>query len=117
MIANLLNTILGLVLAYATVLHPSWIEHRYWPLLGFAAGFLVLALWARRSDPQRWFSTVNIALAIALGVMALFPLETMPNLTFWANFWVGSLVPTISLWAALFGRDINRGLITKEHQP
>lgn len=102
MIPNLINTATGLALVYATVLHPAWVEQRYLPLAGFAAVILVLALWARRSDPYRWFSSANIVLAIALGVLSLLPLAMLPNLTFWGSFWVGALVPSIALWAALY---------------
>ncbi|MFO1506310.1 MAG: hypothetical protein U1F23_04420 [Lysobacterales bacterium] len=102
MIPNLINTIAGLALVYATVLHPTWVEQRYVPFAAFAAVILVMAIWARRSDPRRWFSTVNIVLAIALGILSLLPLATLPNLTFWGGFWVGALVPSFALWAALF---------------
>ncbi|KAB2899191.1 MAG: hypothetical protein F9K31_08210 [Dokdonella sp.] len=102
MIANLANTVVGLVLAWATILHPTWVEQRYFPLAAFALVMLALALWARRTDPARWFSNVNIVLALALGVLSLLPLATLPNLTFWGGFWVGCLVPTIALWAALY---------------
>lgn len=102
MIPNLINTLTGLALAYATVLHPTWIEQRYLPLAAFAAVILAMALWARRSDPHRWFSSVNIVLAIALGALSLLPLATLPNLSFWGGFWVGCLVPTVALWAALY---------------
>lgn len=102
MIPNLINTLTGLVLAYAVVLNPTWIERRYFPLLGFAAVMLVMALWARRSDAHAWFSTVNIVLAILLGALALLPLATLPYLTFWTGFWVGCAVPVIAFWAALY---------------
>ncbi len=102
MIPNLINTITGLVLAYAAVLHPTWIEQRYLPLAAFAAIILVMALWARRNDTHPWFSTVNIVLAIALGLLSLLPLATLPNLAFWGGFWIGTLVPTVALWAALY---------------
>lgn len=102
MTPNLINTATGLALVYATVLHPTWVEQRYLPLAGFAAVILALALWARRSDPQRWFSSVNIFLAIALGVLSLLPLATLPELAFWGGFWVGALVSSIALWAALY---------------
>lgn len=102
MIPNLINTLTGLALVYATVLHPTWVEQRYLPFAGFAAVILVMALWARRGDPQRWFSSVNIFLAVALGVLSTLPLATMPNLTFWGGFWVGALVPSLALWAALY---------------
>lgn len=102
MIANLLNTLVGLVLAYATVLHPTWIEQRYYPLLAFAVVMLVLALWARRTDPHPWFSWVNIVMSVALGILSLLPLATMPYLAFWGSFWVGCTVPVVALWAALY---------------
>jgi hypothetical protein len=102
MIPNLINTIVGLALAYATVLHPTWVEQRYVPFAAFAAVILVLALWARRSDAQAWFSSVNIVLALGLGILSTLPLATLPNLTFWGGFWVGALVPCMALWAALY---------------
>jgi len=102
MIPNLINTLVGLVLAYATVLHMTWIEQQYLPLGAFAIIILVMALWARRTDAHPWFSTANIALAVALGILSLLPLPTLPNLTFWGGFWVGSLVPVFALWAAIY---------------
>lgn len=102
MIPNLINTLAGLVLAYAVVLNPIWIERRFFPLLGFAAVMLVMALWARRTDAHPWFSSVNIVLAILLGVLAMLPLAALPFLTFWTGFWVGCAVPVIAFWAVLY---------------
>lgn len=102
MIPNLINTVVGLALVYATVLHSAWIEQGTFPLAGFALVILVLAVWARFSDPHPWFSNANIALAIALGAMSLLPLHSLPDLTFWGGLWVGVLVPTFALWAALY---------------
>ncbi len=106
MIANLINTLAGLVLVYSIVLYPAWVGQRFLPLLVFAAVILAMALWARRGDPHPWFSWVNIVLAIALGVLALLPLPTLPYLTFWVAFWVGCAVPVVALWAALYRRDL-----------
>lgn len=102
MIPNIINTLVGLVLAYAVVLHPTWFEQRYLPLGGFAIAIFVLALWARRTDARRWFSTVNIVLAIVLAALSLLPLATLPNLTFWGGFWIGAVVPTVAFWAVLY---------------
>lgn len=102
MIPNILNTLVGLTLAYAVVLRPAWAGQRFLPFGAFALVILVLALWARRSDARRWFSNVNIVLAVILGILATLPLATLPNLTFWGGFWVGALVPTIALWAVLY---------------
>lgn len=102
MIPNLINTVTGLVLAYVVVLEPTWIERQYLPMAVFAVIILLMALWARRSDANHWFSDVNIVLAIALGVLSVLPLETLPDLAFWGGFWISCLVPTIAFWAALY---------------
>lgn len=102
MIPNVLNTCVGLFLSYLVIIRPLWIERQFFPLLIFAAVMFLLALWARRTDPARWFSTVNMVLAVLLGILALLPLPLLPNLTFWGGFWVGILVPVVALWAALY---------------
>lgn len=102
MIPNLIAAVAGLLLTYAAVLQPTWVEQRYLPFAAFAAVFLATALWARRSDAHPWFSSVNIALAIVLGILSLLPLGTLPAVAFWGGFWVGVLVPTIALWSALY---------------
>lgn len=110
MIANLLNTLVGLVLVYAAVLEPTWVQQQYFPLLIFAAIILVLAVWGRFSDPMGWFSWVNMVLAVALGVLALFPLATLTfsNVAFWGSFWVGCAVPVVALWSALYRHDLRK---------
>jgi len=102
MIPNIINTLVGLALACLTVLEPRWVERQYLPLLVFAAVILVMALWARRSDPARWFSGVNMVMAILLAILALLPLPTLPNLAFWGEFWIGIIVPVVALWAVLY---------------
>lgn len=102
MIANLLNCIVGLALVFVVVVHPTWAEQRYVPFLVFAAVILVLALWARASDARRWFSNVNVVMAIGLAILSTLPLATLANLTFWGGFWVGAVVATVALWAVLF---------------
>lgn len=108
MIPNIINTLVGLVLACLTVLYPLWIERQYLPLLVFAAVICLMALWARRSDPARWFSSVNIVMAILLAILALLPLPTLPNLAFWGGFWVGIIVPVVALWAVLYRPETQR---------
>lgn len=102
MIPNIVNTMVGLFLVYLVVLKHLWVERQYFPLLVFAAVIFALALWARRSDPGRWYSNVNMVLAVLLAILALLPLPTLPNLTFWGGFWVGILVAVTALWAALY---------------
>lgn len=102
MIPNIINTLAGLTLACLTVLKPLWVERQYLPLLIFAAVILVMAIWARFSDPAKWFSSVNIVMAILLAILALLPLPTLPNLAFWGGFWIGIIVPVVAFWAVLY---------------
>jgi|SRR5690625_847945 len=113
MVPNILNSIVGLVLIYVVILHQGWIEQRFFPLLAFAGIILVLALWARRSDPHPWFSWTNIVLALSLAILSLLPLATMPYLAFWGAFWVGCSVPIVALWSALYQRDLNKAKVVK----
>ncbi|TAM84333.1 MAG: hypothetical protein EPN41_13410 [Candidimonas sp.] len=105
MIPNILNTLVGLVLSYATVLHPTWVERQYGPFLVFAVIMLVLSIWARVGDAYHWFGNVNIACSIIIGVVSLLPLGTMPDVAFWTGMWMGILIPCVALWAALYNRE------------
>jgi len=108
MIPNLINTLGGLALMYAVVLHAAWVEQRYFPLAAFAVVFLVMALWARRTDPHPWFSWTGIIASVALGILSLFELATLPYLTFWASFWIGCTVSIVAFWALLYNRDLRK---------
>jgi hypothetical protein len=104
MIPNLLNTLLGLWLAYVAIF-PAAIGAHYHRWL-FAAAILtaVLALWARRSDYAPWQSTMTIIAAATLAVVLLADrfLLSSPVLMFWGVLWVGLVSATLSLWAALY---------------
>ena len=50
MMANSLNTIIGIALVYCAILAPGPLHNTAWLLLGGGIGIIVLALWARRSD-------------------------------------------------------------------
>ena len=107
MIANLLNTLLGLWLVYAAVLDPGWAAAAVWrlPLAGVVV--LALALWARASDHRKWQSSVNLALGVLLLVLGGLPWKgaAPPLLMFWGAFWPGILVAIFALWAALYRRS------------
>lgn len=102
MIPNVINIAVGLALLYAVILDPNWAYHRYLPFAVFSVIILVMAVWARRSDARRWFSSVNIVLAVALGVLSLWPLATVPIVAFWGGLWVGCIVPVLAFWAILY---------------
>ena len=106
MIANLLNTLLGIGLVYAAVLSPHLLSDA-WALLVAGVGVTVLAAWARASDGVKWFNTTNLVLGAMLLLLgatrALTPLH--PLLVFWSVFWVGSIVAVFALWVALYNRE------------
>lgn len=104
MIANLLNTLLGLWLTYAAVLDPSWAGANAWKLPLAGVIVIVLALWARASDFQKWQSSANVVLGVLLLVLAAFHWRgaASPLVVFWGMLWPGVLVAILALWAALY---------------
>lgn len=103
MIANLVNTVLGLWLVYAAVLDPAWAASSW--KLGLAGLIVIaLALWARTSDYRKWQSGVNIVLGVLMLILAAVEAAgTAPALLmFWGVFWPGVLVAIFALWAALY---------------
>ncbi len=103
MIANLLNTIVGLALVYLAVLVPAWGTNR---IVILVAGVLVLLLawWARASDYRKWQSSVNLVLGVLLLVLDVFDWAGLasPLSLFWGVFWPGILVAVFALWALLY---------------
>ncbi len=104
MIANLLNTLVGLGLAYAAIFPGALGTGR--DRFGLiAAGLLILlALWARRSDLSPWQSTTTIAIGVLLAVLTVAHLliQVSDVLMFWGILWAGLTSATVSLWAALY---------------
>lgn len=104
MIPNLINTLLGLCLAYAAIF-PTILgayPHRW--LLGAAIVTAVLALWARASDDAPWQSTVTLVAAAVLAVIAGADRYLIQSsvLLFWGVLWAGLISATLSLWAAIY---------------
>ncbi len=104
MIANLLNTLLGLWLVYVAVLDPVWAQASAWKLPLAGVVMIALALWARASDARKWQSSVNLVLAVVLLIVAALHWEDLapPLLLFWGVFWPGVLVAVFALWAVLY---------------
>jgi hypothetical protein len=103
MIANVINTFLGIALVYCAVLSPGALSGKV-PMLISAAILILLALWARTTDAIKWFNTTNVVLGavlLALGAMHTLT-ELHPLVTFWSVFWVGSIVAVLSLWSVLY---------------
>jgi hypothetical protein len=106
MIANLLNTLLGIALVYCAVLSPSALTGNAWAILVAGVAVIVLALWARTGDAIKWFNTTNVVLGAALFALGAMHAATELNalVMFWNLFWIGSIVSVFSLWSALYSR-------------
>lgn len=104
MIANILNTLLGLVLVYGAILAPAPLQASVWFLPVAGAAIVGLALWARSTDRIKWFNLTNTVLGAALLVLAASRtlLVVHPLVVFWWVFWVGILVAVFAFWSALY---------------
>ena len=104
MIANLVNTVVGIVMVYAAVLKPSLVQGVPVNLLAASIVIVGCAAWARTSDRMSWFSLTNIvagAIAVILAA-AQMVMDTAALVSFWGVFWIGLIVSVTALWAALY---------------
>ena len=104
MIANVLNTLVGLWLTHAAIFPQGIATGGDRMVLGAAVLTIVLALWARRSDVSPWQSSTAIAAGAILAVMTIVDQITQLSgvLMFWTVLWAGLVSATVSLWAALY---------------
>ena len=104
--ANLINTLIGLVMVYASVLDPRLVAPGTATLFFLGVVILALSTWARVTDSASWFSHTN--LVVGVGVLALAGLQQMnltePLMDFWGVFWCGLIVSVVAVWAALHRR-------------
>ena len=104
MIANLINVIIGLWLAYISIFGIPAPINKPWTLV--VAGLVIagLARIARRSDYAGWQSATNFVLGVVLVIATLTErmIPTSPLVTFWIQLWVGLTVSSLALWALLY---------------
>ncbi len=104
MIPGILNTVIGLALVCVSVLQSALIEQRGWQLVVGGIAITALAIWSRRGDAMRWFSTTAIVLGVSLFLFGLLQWTTTiaELFAFWFVFFDGILLGVVSLWAALY---------------
>lgn len=100
-IANILNTLLGLGLVYVAILDINVLAGRIWPMALLSGVVFVLALFSRRHDVEGWQSATTMVVSVGLLIIALVQHQPWQYLTFWGLFWVGILVSTLALWGAI----------------
>jgi hypothetical protein len=105
MIANLLNTLVGLWLAHMAIF-PNALSAMSGDRLVLIAAVatIMLALWARRSDVSTWQSNTAVVAGVLLAILAVTHQVTHVSdvLMFWGVLWAGLVSATVSLWAALY---------------
>jgi hypothetical protein len=103
MIANVLNFLIGLGVSYVAIFATPGATAP-WILAPVGVAIVVLALIARRSDFSGWQSATNTVLGAVLLVVTLinWGVPLSPLVTFWINLWVGLMVASLALWAALY---------------
>ena len=104
MIPNLLNTLIGLLLAYVAIFPHAIGGGRGWVLELGAAATVLLALWARPSNVLRWQATVTIVTGALLAVLVVIGhvVPVSDVLMFWSVLWAGLTSATMCLWALLY---------------
>ncbi|MFM9969357.1 MAG: hypothetical protein ACKVQK_13285, partial [Burkholderiales bacterium] len=81
MIPNLVNTLVGLALVYASVLKPSLVQNAPINLLVASIVIVGCATWARTGDRMGWFSLTNILVgAVAVLLAGVQMVLTTPGL-------------------------------------
>ena len=101
MIANLLNTLVGLSLAYSAIFAPPAGEMNNIALAVSAVAVIVLARWARQTDMAAWHSAANPVLGAILLFAAVlrWAVEVPSLLSFWVTLLVA--IAIIAFWAIL----------------
>jgi hypothetical protein len=111
MIANLLNILVGLWLAYSAIFaNPAGAMSNV-ALAAAAVAVIVFAVWARQSDSLRWQSGTNIVLAAVLVVVAVarWVIGVAPLVSFWIILLAGIAVAIAAMWSILYRPGTARG--------
>jgi hypothetical protein len=112
MIADLLNTLVGLWLTYAAIFPQAASMGRDRTVLFAAIAMIGLALWARRSGTSAWQSTIALATGPLLAALMIAHqlVHVSDVLMFWGILWAGLVCAIVSLWAALYRPPRDVGL-------
>jgi hypothetical protein len=114
MIGNLLNILLGLWLTYSAIFSSPAGDMNNVGLAAAAAAVIVLAVWARQSDPMGWQSATNIVLGAFLLVAAgtRWVIGVAPLVCFWLLLLGGIAIAVVAMWSMLYRPDTARSPVS-----
>jgi hypothetical protein len=94
----------GLWLAYSAIFATPAGEMNDIALAVSAVASIVLAIWARQTDPAGWHSATNLVLgAILLFVAVMRWTVQVPSLlSFWVILFIAIAIAIIAFWAVLY---------------
>jgi len=104
MIANLLNVLIGLWLAYSVIFAMPAGEVSNIALAVSGIAVIALATWARHTDARGWYSATNLVMGgiVLLGALVRWAVEVTALVSFWAILLLGIAIAIIALWAVLY---------------
>ena len=107
MIGNLLNGLVGLWLVYSAIFATPAGNMSNIGLTISSVAIIVLAAWARQTDPAGWQSATNLALGVVLFLEAAarWAVEVAPLVSFWSILLIGIAVAIVALWSLLYRPD------------
>ncbi len=108
MIANALNVLLGLWLAYRAIFTVPAGDMNNVELTVASVAVVILALWARQTDYARWQSGTNGALGVVLLALAAvrWLIQVAPLASFWFILLAGIAVAIVAMWSMLYRPSI-----------
>jgi hypothetical protein len=108
MIANFATVLIGLWLAYRAIFSISAGNMSQIELMAAGVVLILLALWARRTDPMNWHSWTNIVLAAIVLLMAATHrvVGMAPLVSFWMILLIGITVAIVAMWATMCRPEI-----------
>jgi len=107
MIGNLLNGLVGLWLVYSAIFATPAGNMSNTGLAIAGVAVIVLAAWARQTDPLGWYSATNLVLGAVLLLEAAVrrAVAVEPLVSFWSILLIGIAVAIVALWSLLYRPD------------
>ena len=104
MIANPLIILTGLWLSYRAIFSIPAGQMSETEMMIAGIAVILLALWARRTDPMTWYSGTCIALGLIVVALSVVrhTIGVEPLVSFWMVLLIGIAIAIIAMWSMLY---------------